>query len=69
MELPEIFNATLVEIGDRMPFYEGYMAGQQHVMTTPDNKVRVQISVLGVFFPVFGNISVLRGQIGKCDGT
>ena len=60
-ELPKFFDAVLVDIGDRMPFYEDYMAGQRDVTTTPDNRVRVQICVLGFFLPVFGDISVFRG--------
>ena len=61
LELPNFIDAVLVDIGDRMPFYEDYMAGQRDVTTTPDNKVRIQICVLGSFLPVFGDISIFRG--------
>ena len=72
LELPKFIDAPLiVDLGERMPFYEEHMAGQQHCVTTPDNKVRAQICVLGYFLPVFGNISVLRrlwGPLGAAMG-
>ena len=71
LELPEFIDAPFVDLGGRMPFYEDHMAGQQHCVTTPDNKVRAQICVLVYFLPVFGNISVQRrlwGPLGAAMG-
>ena len=61
LELPEFIDTILVDIGDKEPFYEDYIAGQRNVVTSPDNRVRVQICVLGSFLPVFGDLSVFRG--------
>ena len=66
LELPKFIDAPLIDLGERMPFYEDHMAGQQHCVTTP-NKVRAKICVLGYFLPVFGNISVLRRLWGPLE--
>ena len=39
LELPKFNNAVLVDIGDKMPCYGNYMAGQQNVVTSPDSRV------------------------------
>ena len=60
LELTKFIDAPLIDLRERIPFYEDHMAGQQHCVTTPDKMVRAQICVVGYFLPVFGNISVLR---------
>ena len=54
-----------------MPLYEEFLAEQQHVATTPDNKVRVQTCLLGSFLPcsVFSNISAFRGFWDKLESA
>ena len=60
LELPKFITAPLVDIGEKFPFYDEFMAGAQHMTSSSSNRARVQISVLGHYIPTFGDISALR---------
>ena len=60
LELLNFRDAELVDIGEKLPFYDEYMAGADHMSSSSENRARVQISVLGRFLPSYGDIDVLR---------
>ena len=60
VELPKFRDAELVDIGEKLPFYNEYMAGADHMSSSSENRARVQISVLGRFLPSYGDIDNLR---------
>ena len=60
-EYDKFKDAELVDIGKKLPFYNEYMAGHDHLTTSSENRVRVQISVFDHFLPSFGNIGAFRG--------
>ena len=67
LELPHFINCELVDIGEKLPFYDEAMAGVDYMASSPQNRARLQISVLGCFLPLSGDVQVLRGlwqQIG-----
>ena len=59
LELPKFRDAELIDIGEKLPFYDEYMAGADHMSSSSENRARVQISVLGRFLPSYGDIDVL----------
>ena len=52
--------AELIDIGEKLPYYYEAMAGSTHMTSSSDNRVRVQISVLGHFLPSIGDLGLLR---------
>ena len=59
-ELPKFIDVELVDIGVKLPFYDEFMAGHDHMASSSENRVRVQISILGHALPTFGNLGTLR---------
>ena len=59
-ELPKFIDVELVDIGVKLPFYDDFMAGHDHMASSSENRVRVQISILGHASPTFGNLGTLR---------
>ena len=59
-ELPHFINAPLVEIGQKLPFYDEYMAGTDYMSSSSDNRARIQLSVLAKFLPTHGDLEVLK---------
>ena len=67
LELPLFINSELVDIGEKLPFYDEAMAGADYMAPSPQNRAKIQISVLGRFLPLSGDIQVLRSlwqQVG-----
>ena len=60
LEYPKFKDVTLVDIGEKLPFYDEAMAGNTHMTSSSENRVRVQISILGHFLPNFDDIRSLR---------
>ena len=60
IELPRFKDVELVDIGEKLPFYDEYMAGADHMSSSSENRARIQISVLGRFLPNYGDIDILR---------
>ena len=60
MELRYFKDAELVDIGEKLPFYDEFMAGVDHMSSSSENRARMQISVLGRFLPAYGDIDILR---------
>ena len=58
--LPKFQGAELVDIGQKLPFYDEYMAGADHMSSSSENRDRIQISVLGRFLPAYVDIDILR---------
>ena len=52
---------TLVDIGEKLPYYHEAMAGNTHMTSSSENRVRVQLSNLGHFLPSVGDLGLLRG--------
>ena len=59
-ELPKFIDVELADIGVKLPFYDEFMAGHDHMASSSENRVRVQISILGHALPTFGNLGTLR---------
>ena len=68
LELPLFINAELVDIGEKLPFYEEAMSGVDHMASSPQNRACIQIQILGHYLPLSGDISVLR-TIWQHTGT
>ena len=60
MELPKVIDASLVEIGQKLPFYNEYIAAANHMSSSSDNRARVQLSVIAKFLPNNGDLKVLK---------
>ena len=52
LELLKIKDAELVDIEEKLPFYEEFMSGVDHMSSSSGNRARVQISYWDVFFPI-----------------
>ena len=59
-ELPKFIDVELVDIGVKLPFDDEFMAGHDHMSSSSENRVRIQISTLGHSLPTFGNLRALR---------
>ena len=67
-EKPLFENAPLVDVGERYPFYDEYLANSEGQQTTEDQRASVQITLVGNFVPYDGNISLLQtlwSQVGE----
>ena len=60
LELPNFIDAPLVDIGEKLPFYDEYIQGTDYMASSSDNKVRIQVSILGNYLKSYGDISTLR---------
>ena len=60
-EKPLFLSALLVDIGPRFPFYKDYMAGIGGLKDPEDVRLGTQISLIGRFVPLFGNLTILEG--------
>ena len=60
LEYPKFKDVAQVDIGEKLPFYDEAMAGNNHMKSSSESRVRVQISILGHFLPNFGDIMSLR---------
>ena len=60
MELPKFIDVQLVDIGEKMHFYEEYIQGTDFMRSSSDNIVKVQMSVLGDYLRSYGDITSLR---------
>ena len=43
LEYPKFKDVALVDIGEKLPFYDEAMAGNTHMTSSSENRVRVQI--------------------------
>ena len=59
-ELKHFIDEPLVDIGEKLPFYEDYIRGTDYMASSSDSRARIQISVLGNYLRSFGDISTLR---------
>ena len=60
LELPKFKDVPLVDIGEKLPFYEDYMRGTDYMTSSSENRARVQVSILGHYLRTHGDISALR---------
>ena len=60
LELPKFIEAELVDIGEKLPFYEDYMQGTQYMASSSESRVKIQMSVLGHYLRSYGDIGTLR---------
>ena len=60
LEMPKFKDVELVDIGVKLPFYDEYMTGADHMPSSSENRARIQISVPGRFHPTYGDFDVLR---------
>ena len=60
LELPLFINAELVDIGEKLPFYDEAMSGSDYMVSSPHNRAALQISILGHYLPLSCDIMVLR---------
>ena len=59
-ELKHFIDEPLVDIGEKLPFYEDYIRGTDYMASSSDSRAKIQISVLGNYLRSFGDISTLR---------
>ena len=59
-ELEHFIDEPLVDIGEKLPFYEDYIRGTDYMASSSDSRAKIQISVLGNYLRSFGDISTLR---------
>ena len=59
-ELKHFNDEPMVDIGEKLPFYEDYIRETDYMASSSDNRARIQISVLGNYLRSFGDISTLR---------
>ena len=59
-EKPLFENAVLVDIGDKHPFYDDYMAGVTSSSSFEEIRLCTQISLIGYFGPRGGDVLVLQ---------
>ena len=59
-EKPLFEIAPLVDVGEKYPFYDEYMANSEGQQVTEDQRASVQIALVGSFVPYNGNISLLQ---------
>ena len=50
LKSPKFKDAEVVGIGEKLPFYEEYMAGNNYMRSSLDNRLRVQISASAAVF-------------------
>ena len=50
----------LVDIGEKLPFYDEDMTGADHMSSSSETRARIQISLLGHFLRAYGDIDILR---------
>ena len=60
LELPKFKDVELIAIGEKLPLFDEYMAGADHMSSSSENRALFQILVLGRFLPSYGDIDVLR---------
>ena len=70
LELPHFIGAELVDIGEKLPFYHEFIAGEQHMASSSDKRARVQISILGpsYFRRHQGITKTVEGVLHRCSG-
>ena len=59
-EKPLFENAPLVDVGEKYPFYDEYMANSESQQTAEDQRASTQVDLVGSFVPYDGNISLLQ---------
>ena len=59
LELPKFIGVELIDIGEKLPFYDEYLQGTDYMASSSENWVRLQISVLGNYLRSYGDISTL----------
>ena len=60
LELPKFKDVVLVDIGEKLPFYDDYLRGTDYMTSSSENRAKVQVSVLGHYLQTHGDISALR---------
>ena len=60
LELPKFIDEKLVNIGEKLPFYDEYLQGTDYMASSSENRARIQVSVLGNYLRSHGDISTLR---------
>ena len=60
LQLPKFKDAEVVDISEKLPFYDELMSGADHRSSFSEDRARVQRSVLGRFLLHYGDIDVLR---------
>ena len=59
-EKPLFIDAPLVDVGDKYPFYDEHMAGIGAFTNPTETRASMQISLIGLFVPYCGNVSLLQ---------
>ena len=59
-EKPLFIVAPLLDVGDKYPFYDEYMAGIGAFTNPTETRASMQLSLIGLFVPSCGNVSLLQ---------
>ena len=59
-ELPHFINEELVDIGERLPFYDDYIKGSTTALVTTESRAKTQLCLVGDFAKTQGDLMVLR---------
>ena len=60
LELPKFIGVELVDIGEKLPFFDDYQQGTDYMASSSENRAKVQVSVFGHYLRAYGDISALR---------
>ena len=59
-ELPKFIHMELVDVRERLPFYEDFTRGHTSAIVTPESRAKTQLSKIGHFIKTQGDLTVLR---------
>ena len=60
LDLPKFIGEELVNIGEKLPFFDEYLQGTDYMAPSSESRARIQVSVLGNYLRSHGDISTLR---------
>ena len=68
-QLPKFINAELVDIGEKLPFYEDFIRGTTTALVTQEARIKTQLCLVGDFITTIGDLTVLRNLWSRMGPT
>ena len=59
-ELPKFIHMELVDLGERIPFYDDFIRGRTTPLITPESWARTQLNIVSDFLQTEGDLCTLR---------
>ena len=66
-EIPQFIHMELVDIEERIPFYEDFVRGHASAIVTPESRAETQLSIIRDFIKTYGAFTVLGNLLGRID--